>query len=409
MRAAPFAEFRREEHETRLAKVRALMTERGIDAALLTSDVNLRYVGGVVNCYWVATMADDLQCLLVPGSGAPVVMQPDHLAYGASGSSWIEDKRAWSQFSVGKMPGPIATIAECIAQKGLDKATIAMEIGPDARLGMSPAYFDALKAAVPGVTFVDAEAMMSDARRVKSDAEIALMRRAGEITCEGLKAGLSAIEKGISEIGIAQRIVARWGEIGDDFSSHRPFFLFVYSSPQRSQWFDCGPSHYRLQKGDYCVIDLGFCCKGYWADMFRTACIGEPDDAIRRFHDANVAANLAGIDSIRPGVTGAHVANVVNDVFRERGLKKQLDEQLVENDYDFVGHGIGLTLHDQPLINTQQTMTLEAGMVVAIEAMMVDHMPFKHTTIGVGTEDDILVTPAGCENLTPLAHELLVC
>ena len=94
MSTAPFAEFRREEHETRLAKVRALMAERGIDAALLTNDVNLRYVGGVVNCYWVATMADDLQCLLVPGSDAPALMQPDHLAYGASGSSCVQSRTA---------------------------------------------------------------------------------------------------------------------------------------------------------------------------------------------------------------------------------------------------------------------------------------------------------------------------
>ena len=409
MSTVRFEEFPRDEYEARLARVRALMGERGIEAALLTSDVNLRYVGGVVNCYWVATMADDVQCLLVPGGDGPALMQPDHLAYGASGSSWIEDKRAWSQFSVGKMPGPIATIAECIAEKGLDKATIAMEIGPDARLGMSPAYFEALKEALPGVTFVDAEAMMSDARRVKSEAEAALMRRAGEITCEGLKAGLAAVKKGVSEIEIAQTIVARWGQVGDDFSSHRPFFLFVYSSPERSQWFDCGPSDYRLAKGDYCVIDLGFCCKGYWADMFRTACIGEPGEAVRRFHDANMAANLAGIEAIQAGITGADVASVVNDVFRARGLEKELNEQLVENDYDFVGHGIGLTLHDQPLINTQQTMRLEPGMVVAIEAMMVDHMPFKQTTIGVGTEDDILVTSTGHENLTPLEHELLVC
>ena len=404
-----FNEFEREEYEGRLAKARGLMKERGIDALLLTSDVNARYLGGVVNCYWVATMRDDVQCLLVPAEDAPVLMQPDHLAYGASGSSWIEDKRAWSQFSVGKMPGPIATIADCIAEKGLDQGRIGMEIGPDARLGMSPAYFDALREALPGVGFVDAEGLMSDARRVKSEGELACMRRAGEITCEGLKAGLGAIGEGVSEIEIAQKIVARWGEIGDDFSSHRPFFLFVYSSPLRSQWFDCGPSEYRLRKGDYCVIDLGFCYKGYWADMFRTASIGEPTEAVRRFYEGNTRANLAGIEAIRAGVTGAEVAEVVNGVLREGGLGKELDEQLLENDYDFVGHGIGLTLHDQPLINTQQEMQLEAGMVVAIEAMMVDHMPFKNTTVGVGMEDDILVTATGHENLTPVGHELVVC
>ena len=85
-----FNEFEREEYERRYTKVRALMKERGIDALLLFSDVNLRYLGGVVNCYWLATMRDDVQCLLVTekGAGDTALMQPDHLAHGASGSSW---------------------------------------------------------------------------------------------------------------------------------------------------------------------------------------------------------------------------------------------------------------------------------------------------------------------------------
>jgi len=405
-----FNEFEREEYERRYAKVRALMKERGIDALLLFSDVNLRYLGGVVNCYWLATMRDDVQCLLVTekDAGDTVLMQSDHLAYGASGSSWVEDKRAWSQFSVGKMSGPIATIMDGIREKGLEGARIGMEIGPDARLAMSPAYFEELKKALPRVELVDAEALMSEARKVKSAAEIACMRRVGEITCEGMKAGLGTIAAGVSEIEIAQAIVRRWGEFGDDFSSHRPFFVFVYSSPLRSQWFDCGPSDYRLRKGNYCVLDIGFCYKGYWADMFRTASIGEPTELVRRFYEGNTRASLAGIEAIRHGVTGAEVANAVNDVLREVGLGKELDEQLRDNDYDFVGHGIGLTLHDHPLINTQQEMTLEVGMIVAIEAMMVDHMPFKNTTVGVGIEDDVLVTSTGHENLTPMGHELVV-
>ena len=249
---------------------------------------------------------------------------------------------------------------------------------------------------------------MSEARRIKSDAEIACMRRASEITCEGLCAGLDAVKEAASEREIAQQIVRRWSEIGDDWSSPRPFFLFVYSSPERAQWFDAGPSDYRLRQGDYCVIDLGFCWKGYWCDMFRTACIGEPSEALRRLYDGNRDANLAGIEAIRPGATGAEVAEAVNRVYRERGLEKELNEQLKDNDYDFVGHGIGLTLHDAPLVNTRQPMALEPGMVLAIESMMVDRMPFRDATICVGIEDDVLVTPAGAEILTPVAHDLFV-
>ncbi|MFH0964961.1 MAG: Xaa-Pro peptidase family protein [Planctomycetota bacterium] len=410
MHVPPFAEFPTEEYEKRIAAVRALMRERGIEALLLFSDVNLRYLAGVVNAYWIATMADDVQCLLLPADEEDgcVLMLPDHLCHGAARSSWIADKRAWSQFGAGKLPGPIATILEAIREKWLDESRIAMEVGANARLLISPHYFQEIKKALPDCEIVDAEELLARARVRKSDLEIACLRRAAEITCEGMRAGLDAVRENASELDIAQRIVRRWSEVADDFSSHRPFFLFVYSSPLRSQWFDCGPSTYRLRKGDYCVIDIGFCYKGYWADFFRTACIGDPSAALRRFHDANMAANVAGIQTIRPGATGTDVTRAVHESWKRSGLEDELREQLVQHDYDFVGHGIGLTLHDIPLINSRAEVPLEPGMVVAIEGMLVDHMPFRDTTVAVGTEDNVLVTHAGCEVLTPVERDLLV-
>lgn len=398
-----FEEFSREEYDVRVARTREAMQQRGIDALLTTTELNGRYLAGIVNTYWVATMADDIQAALIPAQGDSVLLLPDHLCHGAGRSSWIEDRRAWSQFSAGLMPGPVKMIAEAIAQKGLDKARIGMEVGRDSRLGMSLPYLGALQNALPEVEFVDCDEMMAEVRATKSEAEIACIRRACELTCEGMLAGIDAVAEGVSEHEIGQAIARRWMELTDDLSSTRPFFLFIYSSPHRCSWFDCGPSDYRLQKGDWVVIDIGYCYKGYWGDMFRTCCIGEPTAIADRFFHGNRAANLAGIDSIAPGVQAGAVAQTVVDHWKQNGFEREAHEQIVEHDYDFVGHGGGLSLHDHPLLSTQQTRKLTPGMYLMMEGMLTDKMPFGAAKACLGIEEGVLVTDTGHEVLTEMA------
>ena len=82
-----FEEFPREEYELRMSRTREAMRQRGIDALLTTTELNGRYLAGIVNTYWVATMADDIQAALIPLEGDPVLLLPDHLCYGAAKSS----------------------------------------------------------------------------------------------------------------------------------------------------------------------------------------------------------------------------------------------------------------------------------------------------------------------------------
>ena len=210
-----FEEFPAEEYEQRLAVVRQAMKLNRLDALLVTTEINLRYLAGLVNCYWLVTMGDDLQAALIPAdeSHGSVLFGPDHICHGAAGGSWIRDKRAWPQFSTGTVPAPVKTITDTVVEKDLDGARVGIEIGPNARLGMPPAYFDQLRHALPQCHFADCEAMLSRVRSIKSPSEIACIRRACEITCEGMMAGINAVAQGVSEMEIGPRIVQRWGEV----------------------------------------------------------------------------------------------------------------------------------------------------------------------------------------------------
>jgi len=83
---------------------------------LTTTELNGRYLAGIVNTYWMVTMGDDIQASLISADESvdPVLLLPDHLCYGAAKSSWVADRRAWPQFSAGRMPGPIKTIADVV-------------------------------------------------------------------------------------------------------------------------------------------------------------------------------------------------------------------------------------------------------------------------------------------------------
>ena len=149
-------------------------------------------------------------------------------------------------------------------------------------------------------------------------------------------------------------------------------------------------------------MDIGYCYKGYWGDMFRTCTIGEPPEVVDRFFHGNRQANLAGIDVIRPGIEAGEVARTVVDEWKSLGFEQQVHEQLVEHDYDFIGHGGGLSLHDQPVLNTPQKQELVPGMYLMMEGMLTDKMPFGEAKACLGIEEGVLVTKTGHDVLTEM-------
>lgn len=182
----------------------------------------------------------------------------------------------------------------------------------------------------------------------------------------------------------------------------------IYSSPYRNQWFDCGPSEYRLRQGDHVVLDIGYCYRGYWADMYRTACIGKPDGPLDEFYHANRQATLSAIETVRPGVEIADLSHAANATWTRLGFAEQVQER-IRHDWDCVGHGLGLTVHEDPLLTTKTNRSLRAGMYLAVEPKLKDRLPNDRAAVCVGIEDDVIVTSKSCERLTgSVSDELLV-
>jgi len=129
--------------------------------------------------------------------------------------------------------------------------------------------------------------------------------------------------------------------------------------------------------------------------MTRVVHLGKPGARARRLYKAVLEAQLAAIDVVRPGITAAAVDRAARKVLDRYGM----GELFVHS----TGHGLGLEIHEVPRLGRKDKTRLEAGMAITIEPGA-----YVEGFGGVRIEDTVLVTPGGCEILTPTPKEFLV-
>jgi len=313
----------------------------------------------------------------------------------------------WSQFGTGKSKSAIDLLVETLSEKKLDRGRIGMEVGKRTVLNMPLPHYGALARALPHAEIVDCCDAIAQSRMIKSAEEIVYLRRACDITCKAFKAGLESLCEGMSEREISHIMAEEAVAHTDEGCLTRQWTIFVHGGRGRLNWFDGIPGDYRFKKGDPVYVDGGVTFRGYYCDIIRIASIGEPDAAHRRLFDANRKANLAVMDKMAPGVRISDLCQTLFQTWRDCGCEKELDEQLA-CDYDFLGHGVGLGIHEEPLLWSGNNLELRPGMNFALEGMLVDKMPLNKTKIAVGIEENVLVTEAGRDWLTPLDNDIWI-
>jgi len=396
------------EYEDRIARLRKEMEAEGMDAVLLSTEPNVVYCTGLQDGYWVCTMHDDVQLALVAADSdkEPILFLPDSLEQTAW-TSCVSDVRVWSQFTGGKTKGSVATVADGFTDLGLSKARVGLEIGPHDRPGMSLPFFKELQAALPAVTWVDSTDVMKQVRKVKSAREIEKIKTACNITCRAFGAGMDAIREGMSEKELAHIIVLEMARLSPDVCVNRPWVVFVHSDARGPSAYDGIPSDYRFKRGDTVYVDGGFIYQGYPTDIIRCAVIGKPTKDQERYYYASRDANMAALEHVRPGIRSRDLYNFWADTVCKLGFEESLKSQR-DADWDFLGHGLGLSMHELPLLNSTCEERLVPGMVMAIEGNVFDTFPFRETKIALKNEEDVLVTDDGYEWLTPLSNDFWI-
>jgi Xaa-Pro aminopeptidase len=359
-------------HAARRARVGAAVAALDADAALITSLVNVRYLTG---------LASSNAAVLVPASGAAVL---------ATDSRYAEAARR-------DCPGLELVTARHVRRVLAERAARA---GP-ARLAFEATHLTVQQHAeladIPGVTeLVPLGPVVEDLRMIKDEAELELLARACVITAAAFAAALPALRPGQTERGFAIALERAMTDLGAD----KPGFDSIVASGPNGAIPHHEPAGREFAPGDLVTIDAGARFGGYHADMTRTVSIGPPAAWQREIYELVAAAQRAGLAAARDGAEVAAVDAAARDMIAAAGHGEHFQHGL--------GHGVGLQIHEAPMIGYRAAGRLSDRVPVTIEPGI--YLPGKG---GVRIEDTLVVRAgagaAGAARvLTTMTTELLV-
>ena len=177
---------------------------------------------------------------------------------------------------------------------------------------------------------------------------------------------------------------------------------------------DTRPTDYKFRKGDIVVLDGGITYKGYWCDITRLTCIGQPSKRQKELFEACLEAQIAGVEACQQGTKISEVCDEVKGVIEKHGVTKN---EFPYSASSWFGHSLGLEMHERPDIvpvPPDSDIVLKPGIVLSVEAWLSDDpviegifKGYKPGGEGIfAVEDNVLITEKGPEILTPISLEL---
>ncbi len=356
----------------RLDRLRGAFDEHEVDALVVTTLANVRYLTGFAGSAGVLTVTRDAALLTTDGR------------YRTQSAEQVEKSGAGSQVDI--VIGPVAEQRKA-AQELLTAAVgrIGLEADNVSWSGQRT-WADLLDAdrLVPTQNAVEA------LRERKDEAEIARMDRAAAIADAALFDTLPLMGQGVTEEHFALELDTAMRRHGAESTA----FETIVASGENSAKPHHHPGGRRIDRGDPVVVDFGATFEGYRSDMTRTFCVGsDPEGELARIFDVVRTSQAAGAAAVRPGVSVKEVDDVCRDIIREAGWAERFEHG--------TGHGVGLDIHEAPTVSQLGTAILAPGFVVTVEPGV--YVPGHG---GVRVEDTLVVTEDGARALTRFTKDI---
>jgi Xaa-Pro aminopeptidase len=241
------------------------------------------------------------------------------------------------------------------------------------------------------VELVPSSGAVEALRAVKDESEIAMLRRASAISDDVFAALATERFTGRSERELAWWIERSFREAG----AAGVAFDTVVASGATASSPHAVPGDRPIEEGALVTIDAGCVVDGYCSDCTRTFAVGDVPDRLSELHALCLEGQLAGLAAVGPGVHGPDADAASRVAIEDAGLGWAYGHGL--------GHGVGLQVHEAPVLRPESTDTLEVGNVVSVEPGI--YLPDEGA--GVRIEDLVLVTGDACERLTTFTKELV--
>jgi Xaa-Pro dipeptidase len=367
------------EHRSRIDRAQAFMAEQGIAAVYLNAGSNLTYFTGTK---W--SPSERMVGAILPAHGDLVYIAPafeestirDFMVVEGSIAVWDEHEN------------PAVRLREVLEQRGIAAGSV-LAIDESTPLFL----FDLVRAAAAGYTLQNAHPVTSHCRSRKSDAEIALIQRAMDMTLAVHKAAAAILHEGITTKEVEEFIHLAHRRVGASGS----YFCIVLFGEATA--YPHGVSYVQtLQRGDTVLIDTGCKVHNYISDITRTYVFGEPTERQRFVWNAEKAAQRAAFDAAQLGVPCEDV---------DKAARRSLEANGFGPGYKLpglphrTGHGIGLDIHEGPYLVGGERRVLEPGMCFSNEPMICVPGEF-----GVRLEDHFYMTATGPKWFTEPAASL---
>ena len=375
-------DFYAHDHPRRLAAVRQAFGAADVDALLVTSASNLRYLTGFDGTLGALLLTRTAAVLVVDGRYAAAA----HALAERSGLAELEVLRA--ERSLEEAMTDAVVRAGSVRSLGVEAAHMTLRSYDRLSEGLGRAEADPVRlGAWTAPRLRGTERLVEAARMIKEPVEIDLLREAARRLSGVARAVLPLVQPGRTEREVAAAIDQAIREAG--FS--RPAFDTIVASGPNSALPHARPGDRRLQPSDGVVLDFGGVYDGYCVDLTRTVQLAPLTEAYGGLYEAVRAAHAAAVAAIRPGVKASAVDAAARQVLERQGLAGAF--------LHGTGHGLGLDVHEEPRLSpaglAQFDETLAAGMVFTVEPGA-----YVAGLGGVRLEDDVLVTGQGCEVLT---------
>lgn len=349
----------------RLERLRARIAADNLDALLVTSAPNRRYLSG---------FSGSAGALLITADRALLLSDFRYETQAALEAPAWEFRLLPTTAPLPKqLPGLIRELG--IARLGFEAGNVTVSDYTKWR--------DELREAAVTVEWQPTEGVVEELRQIKDQAEIATLRRAIAITDEAFAAVTSLLRPEMREREVAWELEKAMRERGAEGIA----FEIIVAAGDNGARPHARAGDEQLGIGRPIVIDFGARIDGYHADMTRTIILGEADERFWTIYNTVLRAQRAAVEQIRPGMHGPVADSIARDIIAAAGYGEAFGHSL--------GHGVGLAIHEGPRLSQASDDLLPVGAVFSIEPGI--YLPGWG---GVRIEDLALLTETGPETLT---------
>ncbi|MFN8475454.1 MAG: aminopeptidase P family protein [Anaerolineae bacterium] len=318
----------------RLAAVRRRIEEEKLDALVVSSAVNRRYLSGFT------------------GSAGTLVIRSSQAIFAVDSRYYEQVGQQAPDYTLERVGydfvGNLERMLEGAHRVGFEAGTVTV------------AEFETWREKTPGVEWVATKGLVEGIRAVKEPAELASIRTAAELTDAAFAFVCGFICPGMPEKAVGWELEKFFRENGAQNWFDGP----IVASGPNSALPHARPSERIIGRGEPIVIDLGCLVDGYHSDMTRTIILGDADAKFEEIYSLVLRAEENALQKVHAGMTGKAADALARDIIDAAGYGENFGHSL--------GHGVGLAIHEAPSarkiaeepLGAEMTLTIEPGIYI---------------------------------------------